>query len=54
MKNKIVLASRSGVRKKILNNNGIECDVIPADIDEESVKMSLKSQTFPSPMFPAQ
>lgn len=41
MKNKIVLASRSGVRKKILNNNGIECDVIPADIDEESVKMSL-------------
>lgn len=41
MINEIILASRSGVRKKILNNNGISCKVIPADIDEESVENSL-------------
>ena len=41
MKNKIILASRSGVRKKILNKNGINCEVIPADIDEENVMRSL-------------
>ena len=41
MKDKIILASRSGVRKKILSKNGISCEVIPADIDEESVKNSL-------------
>ena len=41
MINKIILASRSGVRKKILNQNGINCDVIPADIDEDQVKQSL-------------
>ena len=41
MKDKIVLASRSNVRKKILNENGIDCEVIPADIDEENVTNSL-------------
>ena len=41
MKDKIILASRSGVRKKILNKNGINCEVIPADIDEENVTNSL-------------
>jgi len=41
MKDKIILASRSGIRKKILNKNGINCEVIPADIDEEQVKESL-------------
>ena len=41
MINKIILASRSGVRKKILNQNGIICEVIPADIDENQVKESL-------------
>ena len=41
MINKIILASRSGVRKKILNQNGIICKVIPADIDENQVKESL-------------
>ena len=34
----IILASKSGVRKKILNQNGIECEVIPANIDEDQVK----------------
>ena len=41
MKNKIILASKSGVRKKILNENGINCEVIPANVDEEQVKESL-------------
>ena len=41
MINKIILASRSEVRKKILNHNGISCEVIPANIDENQVKESL-------------
>ena len=41
MINKIVLASSSGVREKILKQNGINCEVIPAKIDEDQVKESL-------------
>ena len=41
MINKIILASKSEVRKKILNHNGISCEVIPANIDENQVKESL-------------
>ena len=41
MKNKIILASKSAVRKKILNDNNIDCEVIPANIDEELIKESL-------------
>tara|TARA_B110000438_G_C15680680_1_gene592214 strand:- start:481 stop:1065 length:585 start_codon:yes stop_codon:yes gene_type:complete len=41
MINKIILASKSGVRKKILSENGIECEVIPANVDEDLVKESL-------------
>lgn len=41
---KIILASNSGVRKKILDNNGISCEVIPANIDEDMVKNSLLSE----------
>tara|TARA_B100000029_G_scaffold293021_1_gene286551 strand:- start:93 stop:680 length:588 start_codon:yes stop_codon:yes gene_type:complete len=41
MMNKIILASKSGVRKKILDKNGINSEVIPANIDEEQVKESL-------------
>ena len=41
MINKIVLASGSGVRKKILDENNIKCDVMPANIDEDSIKESL-------------
>ena len=41
MINKIILASRSGVRKKILHENGFECEIIPADIDEASIKIAL-------------
>ena len=38
---KIILASNSKVRKKILDENRIECKVFPSNIDEESVKKSL-------------
>ena len=38
---KIVLASSSEVRKKILNKNGINCEVIPPAIDEDQIKESL-------------
>ena len=38
---KIILASKSGVRKQILINNGIDCRVIPSAVDEDQVKDSL-------------
>ena len=41
MKDKIILASRSDVRKKILNKNDINCEVLPANVDEDQVKKSL-------------
>ena len=41
MINKIILASKSGVRKKILEKNQIKCIVEPSNIDEESVKNGL-------------
>jgi septum formation protein len=41
MINSIILASKSGVRKKILNKNGINCKVIPSNIDEDQIKESL-------------
>ena len=46
--NKIILASNSKVRKKILDLNEIESKVIPSNIDEDSVKKSLlKENTNP-------
>ncbi len=44
MTNKIVLASKSKVRKNILENNGFKCIVKPANIDEETVKESLTKE----------
>ncbi len=41
MINKIILASKSKVRKKILEKNGINCEVIPANVDEDQVKESI-------------
>ena len=38
---KLILASKSKVRKKILDNNKIINKVIPSNIDEETVKKSL-------------
>ncbi len=44
MLKKIILASNSKVRKKILEENGINCVVKPANIDEDIVKESLLSE----------
>ena len=44
MVNKIILASKSKVRKKILEENGIICTVEPANIDEDLVKESLLNE----------
>jgi len=41
---KIILASKSGVRKNILQNNKINCDVIPANIDEDQVKEAMLNE----------
>ena len=41
MTNNIILASKSKIRKKILNKNGINCEVVPANINEDQVKESL-------------
>ena len=41
MVDKIVLASKSGVRKKILEDNKIICIVEPSNVDEKSIKESL-------------
>ena len=37
----IILASKSEVRKKKLKENGINCNVVPAKVDEDLVKESL-------------
>jgi septum formation protein len=41
MINQIILASKSRVRKKILEDNEMNCSVEPSNVDEESVKESL-------------
>ena len=41
MLNKIILASKSKVRKEILDKNKIPNEVIPSNVDEEVVKNSL-------------
>ena len=46
---KIVLASKSGVRKTILEKNQITCEVVPSNVDEDEIKNSLIS-TGASPL----
>ena len=41
MVKEIILASKSGVRKKILEKNNIQCKIEPSKVDEDSVKESL-------------
>ena len=38
---RIILASKSKVRKKILEDNNIPCEVIPSNVDEDQAKESL-------------
>ena len=41
---KIILASKSGVRKKILDKNNIKTEVIVSNVDENEVKASLLAE----------
>ena len=41
---KIILASKSGVRKKIMKENKIDCDIVVSNVDEDEVKSSLLSE----------
>ena len=45
MQNKIILASKSKVRKDILDKNNIKCVVEPSNVDEDPVKESLIKTT---------
>ncbi len=44
MQSKIILASKSKIRKLILDKNNIECIVEPSNVDEEIVKSSLLNE----------
>ena len=44
MNKKIILASKSEVRKKILEKNNINCISEPSNVDEETVKESMTKQ----------
>tara|TARA_Y100001980_G_C14384008_1_gene185178 strand:- start:128 stop:718 length:591 start_codon:yes stop_codon:yes gene_type:complete len=44
MVKKIILASKSKVRKEILEKNDIICNVQPSNIDEDIIKKSLEKQ----------
>tara|TARA_Y100000591_G_C21608990_1_gene581864 strand:- start:192 stop:776 length:585 start_codon:yes stop_codon:yes gene_type:complete len=41
---KIILASKSGVRRKILNDYNIDCEVVVSNVDEDEVKTSLEQE----------
>ena len=47
---KIILASKSGVRKKILDEKNIDNEVIVSNVDEDEIKNSLLSEGA-SPLF---
>ena len=38
---KIILASKSDIRKRILERNKFDCTIIPSGVDEDQVKDSL-------------
>ena len=44
MNSNIILASKREVRRKILEKNGINCTVLPANIDEDLIKNSLTNE----------
>ena len=44
MQNKLILASKSKVRKNILDKNNIENFVEPSNVDEDLVKTSLLNE----------
>ena len=43
---KIILASNSSIRQKILEDSGISFEVVPSEVEEEELKQSLSSKSF--------
>jgi septum formation protein len=43
---KVILASNSSIRKKILEDSGISFEVVPSEVSEEDLKQSLSSDNF--------
>lgn len=44
MHNQIILASGSGIRRALLKNAGVECDVVKPMIDEEAIHASMQAE----------
>ena len=51
MLNKIILASKSKVRKEILDKNNIPNEVEPSNVDEDAVKESLLKKKLHQKLF---
>ncbi|MBU2992314.1 Maf family protein [Octadecabacter sp. 1_MG-2023] len=47
MSDRIILASTSEIRARLLRNAGVDFDIIPARIDEDSVKAALEAEDAP-------
>lgn len=43
---KIILASNSSIRQKILEDSGISFEVVPSEVEEEELKQSLSTNNF--------
>ena len=43
----LILASKSKVRLEILEKNGLNCEVVPSNIDEEPLKKALLTRSYP-------
>ena len=43
---KIILASNSSIRQKILEDSGISFEVVPSGVEEDELKQSLSSKNF--------
>ena len=46
LESKIILASNSSIRKKILEDSGIPFEVVPSEVVEEDLKQSLSGDIF--------
>ena len=44
MSNKIILASKSKVRKEILDKHNLLCEVKPSNVDEDVIKENLTKE----------
>ena len=45
---RIILASKSEIRRKLLENAGIDCDTLPAEVDEDALKTELLADGAPA------